>query len=86
MRKNQMMLSTKEIIVEIATLYIGIRVPQKICSTVYLYLCDLLLNLSVDVVLSLKCAIHLKQSLKQHIAIFVAEEKLPIFQPMECPF
>ena len=83
MRKNQMMSSTKEIIAEIASLYIGIRVPQKICSTVYLYL---LLNLSVDVVLSLRCAIHLKQSLKQHIAIFVAEEKLPIFQPMECPF
>ena len=35
MRKNQMMSSTKEIIVEIASLYIGIRVRQKICSTVY---------------------------------------------------
>ena len=76
--------STNEINVEIASLYIGIRVPQKFCSTVYLYLCGLLLSLSVDAVLSLRCKIHLKQSLKQNIATFVAEKKF--FQPMDCPF
>ena len=36
MRKNQMMSGTKEIIVEILSLQIGMRVLQKFCSTVYL--------------------------------------------------
>ena len=52
MRKNQIISSTKEIIVQSVSLLIVMRVPQKLCSTAYLHSCDLFLKLSLAVDLS----------------------------------